>query len=39
MATIRIENDTLFIDLGGWDVFWAFHGSFAIPLAEGRVNR
>ena len=34
MATIRIENGTLFVDLGGWDVFWAFHGSFAIPLAD-----
>ena len=34
MATIRIENDTLFVDLSGWEVFWAFHGSFAIPLAD-----
>ena len=34
MATIRIENDTLFVDLGGWEALWALHGSLAIPLAD-----
>jgi len=34
MATIRIENDTLHLELGGWEALWAFHGSFAIPLTN-----
>jgi hypothetical protein len=32
MATIRIETDTLHVELAGWEALWAFHGSFAIPL-------
>src|ERR1700681_3239586 len=32
MASIRIEGDTLHIELSGWDTLWAVHGSFAIPL-------
>jgi hypothetical protein len=32
VAAIRIENDTLFVDLGSWEALWALHGSFAIPL-------
>lgn len=34
MATVRIDGDTLHVELGGLDVLWAFHGSFAIPLAN-----
>jgi hypothetical protein len=34
MATVRIDNDTLHVELGGWDKLWAVHGSFAIPLAN-----
>ncbi len=34
MATIRIENETLFIDLPAHEKFFAFHGSFAIPLSS-----
>jgi hypothetical protein len=32
MATVRIEDRTLHVELHGWDVLWAVHGSFAIPL-------
>ncbi|HEY0396303.1 MAG TPA: hypothetical protein VGD01_17600 [Candidatus Elarobacter sp.] len=32
MATVRIEDRTLHVELRGWDVIWAVHGSFAIPL-------
>lgn len=32
MATVRIEGETLHVELRGWDVLWAVHGSFAIPL-------
>ena len=32
MATIRIDGETLHVELGGWEALWAFHGSFAIPL-------
>lgn len=32
MATLRVEGDTLHVELSGWDKLWAFHGSFAIPL-------
>jgi hypothetical protein len=34
MATIRIDGETLHVELGGWEALWAFHGSFAIPLAN-----
>lgn len=34
MATIRIDDDTLVVELHGADVFWAVHGSFRIPLAN-----
>jgi hypothetical protein len=34
MATIRIDGETLRIELSGWDKFWTVHGSFAIPLAN-----
>jgi hypothetical protein len=32
MATIRIDGDTLRVELSGLDPLWAIHGSFAIPL-------
>jgi hypothetical protein len=32
MATVRIEDRTLHVELSGWDKLWAVHGSFAIPL-------
>jgi hypothetical protein len=32
MASIRIDGDTVHIELSGWDQLWAVHGSFAIPL-------
>jgi hypothetical protein len=32
MASIRINGDTLTIELSGWDKLWAVHGSFAVPL-------
>ncbi|GEM_PF-1961507 len=32
MATVRVDGDTLNIELSGWDKLWAVHGSFAIPL-------
>ena len=32
MASIRIDGETLHIELSGWDKLWAVHGSFAIPL-------
>lgn len=32
MATIRIDGDTLRVELSGFDPLWAIHGSFAIPL-------
>ena len=34
MATIRIENDTLHVEMQGLEALWAFHGSFAIPLTN-----
>ena len=34
MATVRIDGDTLHIELSNWDKFWAVHGSFAIPLTN-----
>ncbi len=34
MAQVRIDNDTLVVELTGWDKFWAVHGSFRIPLAS-----
>lgn len=36
MATIRIDGDTLRVELSGWESVWAIHGSFAIPLATVR---
>lgn len=32
MATIRLDDDTLHVELSGLDPLWAVHGSFAIPL-------
>jgi hypothetical protein len=32
MATVRIEGQSLLVELRGWDVVWAVHGSFIIPL-------
>ena len=32
MATVRIEGQTLLVELRGWEVVWAVHGSFIIPL-------
>jgi hypothetical protein len=34
MATVRVENDTVHVELSGWDLVWSVHGSFAIPLAN-----
>ncbi len=35
MATVRIDGDTLHVELKTMDVFlWAVHGSFHIPLAN-----
>jgi hypothetical protein len=34
MATVRIDAGTVHLELGGWEALWAFHGSFAIPLAN-----
>jgi len=34
MATVRIDDQTLHIELSGADMFWAVHGSFHIPLAN-----
>ena len=36
MATIRTDDDTLHVELRGAEALWAFHGSFAIPLANVR---
>jgi hypothetical protein len=32
MATVRIDGNTLRVELSSWDKLWAVHGSFAIPL-------
>ncbi len=32
MATVRIEDDTLVVELKSWEAVWAVHGSFRIPL-------
>ena len=32
MATVRIEDPTLYIELKATEVLWACHGSFRIPL-------
>ena len=32
MATVRIEDRTLIVELKGTEVLWACHGSFRIPL-------
>jgi hypothetical protein len=32
MATVRIEDDTLIVELKSWEAVWAVHGSFRIPL-------
>ncbi|HEY0615084.1 MAG TPA: hypothetical protein VGC96_10605 [Candidatus Elarobacter sp.] len=32
MASVRIEDRTVHVELSGWDAVWAVHGSFAIPL-------
>jgi len=34
MATVRIDDQTLHVELSGADVFWAVRGSFHIPLAN-----
>jgi len=34
MAKVRIDGDTLLVELGGLEAFWAVHGSFRIPLAS-----
>jgi hypothetical protein len=34
MAKVRIDGDTLLVELGGMEVFWAVHGSFRIPVAS-----
>ncbi len=34
MATVRVQDDTLHVELKGADVLWAVHGSFHIPLAS-----
>jgi hypothetical protein len=36
MATVRTDGDTLHLELRGAEALWAFHGSFAIPLANVR---
>ena len=36
MATVRIDSDTLHIELRGAEALWAAHGSFAIPLTGVR---
>jgi hypothetical protein len=32
MATVRIEDDVLVVELKSWEAVWAVHGSFRIPL-------
>ena len=32
MATVRIANHTVYVDLYNWDKMWSVHGSFAIPF-------
>ena len=32
MATVRIDDDTLRVELAGWEKLWTVHGAFAIPL-------
>lgn len=32
MATVRIQDDTLHVELKGAEVLWAAHGSFHVPL-------
>jgi hypothetical protein len=34
MAKVRIDGDTLYVELGGLEAFWAVHGSFRVPLAS-----
>jgi hypothetical protein len=34
MATVRIQDDMLHVELKGAEVLWAVHGSFHIPLAN-----
>ena len=34
MATVRVDQDAVHLELSGWDQLWAVHGSFAIPLAN-----
>jgi hypothetical protein len=34
MAKVRVDGDTLLVELGGMEVFWAVHGSFRIPVAS-----
>ncbi len=34
MASVRVENDQLQVELKGWDMVWALHGSFTILLAN-----
>jgi hypothetical protein len=34
MATVRIEDQTLHVELSSADMFWAVRGSFHIPLAN-----
>ncbi len=34
MATISVDSQNLHVQLGGWDQFWAFHGSLTVPLAH-----
>jgi hypothetical protein len=34
MAKVRIDGETLLVELGGMEVFWAVHGSFRIPVAS-----
>lgn len=34
MATVRIEDQTLHVELSSADMFWAVRGSFHIPLSS-----
>ena len=36
MATVKIDQQNLRVDLGTWDKVWAFHGSLTIPLDHVR---
>jgi len=36
MASIKIDQQNLIVELGPWDHIWAFSGSLTIPLAHIR---